>query len=155
MSARGGSAGGEQPDHSSIANFLVRHQQASSREFFLRLVYGLVGRKGITNGVVAGDATVIEVAANRFSMLSQEAAEQAAAEAQASAAQQPDDPGRAHAALLTDLGVHAATLGSLQWPRPAPARSRRATTYPICHRRPHSPPHFPPRSSLHPTTGLR
>ncbi len=46
--------GGEQPDHSTIGNFLVRHQQAISRELFISLVRDLVGRKGITNGVVAG-----------------------------------------------------------------------------------------------------
>jgi transposase len=85
--------GGEQPDHSTIGNFLVRHQQEISREFFLRLVHDLVGRKGITNGVVAGDATVIEAVTSRFSMLSQEAAEQAAAEAEQAVEQHPDDPG--------------------------------------------------------------
>jgi transposase len=82
---------GEQPDHSTIGNFLVRHQQEISREFFLRLVHDLVGRKGITNGVVAGDATVVEAVASRFSMLSQEAAEQAAAEAKQAAEQHPNE----------------------------------------------------------------
>jgi hypothetical protein len=90
--------GGEQPDHSTIGNSLVRHQQAISRDLFIRLVHDLAGRKGITSGVVAGDATVIQAAASRFTMLSQEAAEQAAAAAKKSADRQPDDPGRAHAA---------------------------------------------------------
>jgi len=90
--------GGEQPDHSTMGNFLVRHQQQISRELFLGLVHDLVGRKGITNGVVAGDGTVIEAAASRFTMLSQEAAEQAAAEAKASADQKSDDQELAQAA---------------------------------------------------------
>jgi transposase len=90
--------GGEQPDHSTIGNFLVRHRELISREFFLRLVHDLVGRKGIPNGVVAGDATVVEAAASRFTMLSREAAEHAAVEAQAAAVQHPEDPERMQAA---------------------------------------------------------
>ncbi|MGD0949418.1 MAG: transposase [Candidatus Binatia bacterium] len=70
--------GGEQPDHSTMGNFLVRHQQQISRELFIRLVHDLAGRKGIHNSVVAGDGTVIEAAASRFAMLSQEAAAHAA-----------------------------------------------------------------------------
>jgi hypothetical protein len=50
--------GGELLDHSPIGNFLVHHQEVISRDLFLRWVHDLVGRKVVSNGVVAGDATV-------------------------------------------------------------------------------------------------
>lgn len=108
--------GGEQPDHSTIGNFLVRHQEAISRELFISLVHDLVGRKGITNGVVAGDGTVIEAAASRYTMLSQEAAEQVAAEAKKSADQQPADQGLAQAARQAEeIAAVARQRGARRW----------------------------------------
>lgn len=85
--------GGMQPDHSTIGDFMVRHQKQITREFFDTLVRDLVGRKGIKNATVAIDGTVIEAAASRFDLLSREAAEQAAGKARDVCGQQPEaDP---------------------------------------------------------------
>ncbi len=83
--------GGQQPDHSTIGDFLVRHQEEIKEEYFNRLVRDLVGRKGITAGVVAGDGTVIEASASRYAMLTQEAAEKAATKAREAAERDPND----------------------------------------------------------------
>ena len=84
--------GGQQPDHSTIGDFLLRHQQQVTKEFFATLVRDLVGRKGIKNAVVAGDGTVIEAAASRFELLNREAAEHAAARAKEACARHTGDP---------------------------------------------------------------
>jgi transposase len=84
---------GQQPDHSTIGEFLIRHRLEIPKEFFEALVRGLVKRQGIKNGVVAGDGTVIEAAASRFELLSQEAAEQAAGKAKDAAEHHPHDAG--------------------------------------------------------------
>lgn len=65
--------GGQQPDHSTIGDFITRHAAVLTEEFFSELVRGLVHRRGIAAGVVAGDGTVIESAASRFGMLRREA----------------------------------------------------------------------------------
>ena len=65
--------GGQQPDHSTIGDFITRHAAVLTEEFFDELVRGLVHRRGIAAGVVAGDGTVIESAASRFGMLRREA----------------------------------------------------------------------------------
>jgi transposase len=83
--------GGAQPDHSTIGEFLIRHRVEITKEFFEALVRSLVKRQGIKNGVVAGDGTVIEAAASRFELLSQEAAERAAGKAKAAAEHDPHD----------------------------------------------------------------
>jgi transposase len=114
--------GGQQPDHSTIGNFLVRHQQQISRALFIRLVHDLAGRKGIKNSVVAGDGTVIEAAASRFTMLSQEAAEQAAAEAKKAADQRPDDQGLAHTAQQAEEIAAVARQRIVQGRRPRRGR---------------------------------
>jgi transposase len=118
--------GGEQPDHSTIGNFLVRHQEEIRRELFISLVHDLVGRKKITNGVVAGDGTVIEAAASRFTMLSQEAAEQAAAAAKESANQQPDDQERAQAAQQAqEIATLACERAARRWRQSIEAKHAR------------------------------
>ena len=66
--------GGQQPDHSTIGDFVTRHSAVLTEEFFGELVRGLVGRRAIGAGVVAGDGTMIEAAASRFGLLRQEAA---------------------------------------------------------------------------------
>jgi transposase len=83
--------GGQPPDHSTIGEFLIRHRLEITKEFFAALVRGLIKRKGIKNGVVAGDGTVIEAAASRFELLNQEAAEQAASQAKDAAERHPHD----------------------------------------------------------------
>lgn len=84
-------AGGEQPDHSTIGDYLNRHAALLTEEFFKALVADLVQRLGIRNTTVAGDGTVIEAAASRYHLLSLEAAEQEAARAKAKAEKYQDD----------------------------------------------------------------
>lgn len=100
--------GGLQPDHSTVGDFLARHKEQISKEFFTALVRDLVGRKGITNGVVAGDGTVIEASASRFELLSQEAAAQAAEKAKETAARQTHDEELAHHAQQAQAIAHIA-----------------------------------------------
>jgi transposase len=83
--------GGDQPDHSTIGDFLERHREQITREYFEEVVRGLVTRKKIHAGVVAGDGTVIEASASRFELLSREAAERVAATTKTAAADAPED----------------------------------------------------------------
>ncbi len=83
--------GGHQPDHSTIGDFIDRHSKALSQEFVIGLIAGLIKRKRLQPGVVAGDATVIEAAASHYQKLSEEAAQTAAEMAQQTADADPDD----------------------------------------------------------------
>jgi transposase len=83
--------GGNQPDHSTIGDFLERHKEHIHREYFIELVRGLVLRKKIQVGVVAGDGTVVEASTSRFELLSREAAEKAAEQVKAAADEKPED----------------------------------------------------------------
>jgi len=83
--------GGNQPDHSTIGDFLERHKGQIHQEYFRELVSGLVVRKKIQAGVVAGDGTVVEASASRFELLSREAAERVAEKAAAAAQEKPED----------------------------------------------------------------
>jgi transposase len=88
--------GGLQPDHSTIGNFLVRHQEILSESFFLSLTGDIIKRLRLRPDECAGDGTVIEAAASRYRRLSAEAAKEAAHEARERADKSPDDP-EAHA----------------------------------------------------------
>jgi len=113
--------GGQQPDHSTIGEFLIRHRVEITKEFFAALVRGLVKRKGIKNGVVAGDGTVIEAAASRFELLSQEAAEHAASQAKAAVERHPHD------AELEQRAQHADAVACVARQRAA-ERARKGRT---------------------------
>jgi len=81
--------GGQQPDHSTIGDFIERHKAVLSEEFFAGLLRDLVGRKGVKPGGTTGDGTVIESMASRYRLLTAEAAEQAAERARQAALEQP------------------------------------------------------------------
>jgi len=83
--------GGKRPDHSTIGEFIQRHQAVLTEEFFITFVQTLVRRLRIAPGMVAGDGTVVEAVASRYATLRREAAQRAAAQAQARAAAAPDD----------------------------------------------------------------
>lgn len=83
--------GGHQPDHSTIGDFIERHREVLSEEFVRGLVRGLIKRKRLRPGVVAGDATVVEAAASHYEKLSEEAAQVAAQRAQQKAEESPQD----------------------------------------------------------------
>ncbi len=69
--------GGQQPDHSTIGDFINMHSELLTEEFFITLTADLVKCLKLSRSTVAGDGTVIEAASSRFSMLKSEAAEQA------------------------------------------------------------------------------
>ena len=100
--------GGHQPDHSTLGEFIVRHQAVLTQEFFAALVADLVRRLRVAPGVVAGDGTVIEAVASRYGTLRREAVEQAAAAAAQAAAAAPAD--EAAAAQAAHTARVAATL---------------------------------------------
>ncbi len=69
--------GGQQPDHSTIGDFLHLHRDLLTEDFFVTLTADLVKRLRLTSSTVAGDGTVVEALSSRASMLKQEAAAQA------------------------------------------------------------------------------
>lgn len=83
--------GGQQPDHSTIGDFVNRHSEVLTQEFVLSLVKELVGRMRLQPGVVAGDGTVIEAAASHYRKLKTEAAQAAADKAREGAEVEPDN----------------------------------------------------------------
>lgn len=84
--------GGLHPDHSTIGNFLQRHRELLSADFFLRLTKQLVRQLHLRPGEAAGDGTVIEAVASRYRKLAQEAADEAVRVAQERAERHPGEP---------------------------------------------------------------
>lgn len=97
--------GGQQPDHSTIGDFINRHSEVLTQEFVQSLVQELVGRMRLQPGVVAGDGTVIEAAASHYRKLKREAAQAAADRAKEQAEARPDDD---QAQALADKAQQAA-----------------------------------------------
>ncbi len=83
--------GGLTPDHSTIGNFLVRHEDILTEDYFLSLTRQILTRLQMGVGDVAGDGTVIEAAASHYKKIKAEAAQQAAREAAEQAEKSPDD----------------------------------------------------------------
>ena len=90
--------GGQQPDHSTIGDFLQRHAAVLSEEFFLTLTKDLLRRLHLGPGEAAGDGTVIEAVASHYHLLRVEAAREAAQQAQQAAQATPADRRAAAAA---------------------------------------------------------
>jgi hypothetical protein len=86
--------GGLQPDHSTIGDFVQRHRDVLTEEFFVALVKSLVGRAKLPAGVVAGDGTVVQAATSQHRVLTLEAARAAAERARAGAERALDDEAR-------------------------------------------------------------
>ena len=101
--------GGQQPDHSTIGDFINRHSKILTHEFVLSLVRDLVRRKRLQPGVVAGDGTVIEAAASHYHKLKREAAQAAADKAQQKA---EAAPGSEQALALADKAQRAAQVAA-------------------------------------------
>lgn len=101
--------GGKRPDHSTIGEFIQRHQTVLTDEFFCTVVRGLIQRLHIAPGVVAGDGTVIEAVASRYATLKREAARQAAMAAYTAAAAAPQDE-----AVQQVAAHHAQVLATLE-----------------------------------------
>jgi transposase len=117
--------GGHQPDHSTLGEFIARHQAVLTEEFFTTLVQQLVRRLQVAPGVVAGDGTVIEAVASRYGTLRREAVEQAAAAAAQAAAAAPTDG--AAAAQAAHTAHVAATLAARSAARAAKGADPAAT----------------------------
>jgi transposase len=83
--------GGLWPDHSTVGKFVNRHRELLTGRFFEELTRKIIKATGSSASRLAGDGTVIEAMASRTSLLRQEAAEQAAAEARARADAARDD----------------------------------------------------------------
>jgi len=83
--------GGQQPDHSTIGDFVQRHGEVLSGEFFVDVTRQLAKRMNLGPGVTAADGTVIEAAASRYGALRAEAAALAAQKAREEAARDPED----------------------------------------------------------------
>jgi transposase len=59
--------GGQQPDHSTIGKFIVLHGEVLTEEFFVTLVKHLAERLRLGPTLTAGDGTIVDAAACRFS----------------------------------------------------------------------------------------
>ena len=83
--------GGLQPDHSTIGEFVQRHEGVLSEEFYASVVEQLVKRMKLPAGVVAVDGTVMQAAASHHRLLKKDAAEEAARRARVAAEQAPEN----------------------------------------------------------------
>jgi transposase len=83
--------GGIQPDFTTLARFLGRHEQYLSQGFFEELTKKLFARLRVKPRNIAVDGTVIEAVSSRHSMLKAEAARAAADAARAEAEKVPSD----------------------------------------------------------------
>lgn len=83
--------GGLCPDHSAIGNFLNRHRELLTDDFFEELTRKILQETGSDSTRVANDGTVIEAMSSRMHKLKKEAAHLRAAEAAARAEQSPED----------------------------------------------------------------
>jgi transposase len=96
--------GGLWPDHSTVGKFVNRHRELLTGGFFEELTRKIIKATGSNASRLAGDGTVIEAMASRTSLLKQEAAEQAAAQARARAnAARDDDELRREAELAEQV----------------------------------------------------
>lgn len=79
------------PDNSSICRFINRYKETLSETFFINLTRSIlkVTRSGIRS--LAGDGTIIEAAASRYSLMRQEAVDEKRKEAHAKSVANPDD----------------------------------------------------------------
>lgn len=83
-------SGGILPDHSIIGRFVQKHETQLSNEFFDQLTREVLKATGTGTCTVAGDGTVIEAAASRFSVMKEEALNKATARVQEQLAQTPN-----------------------------------------------------------------
>lgn len=102
------------PDHSTLGKFINRHAELLTAEFFEELTRKVLEATGGSTARLAGDGTVIEAVASRASLLKQEAAEQAAAEAKERARAAPDDNRLRRSAELAEQVAQTAKQRSEQ-----------------------------------------
>lgn len=86
------------PDNSSICRFINRYKETLSEAFFINLTRSIlkVTRSGIRS--LAGDGTIIEAAASRYSLMKHEAIEEKRGKALAKSNANPEDKALALAA---------------------------------------------------------
>lgn len=85
--------GGEQPDHSTIGDFVLLHASTfNDPVWFAAQTKILIRGLNISGEVVAGDGTVLESLASRFRTLNAEAAKRKAEKAARDLEASPDDP---------------------------------------------------------------
>lgn len=84
-------SGGILPDHSIIGRFIQRHASQLSEEFFDDLTREVLKVTHSSMNTVAGDGTIIEAAASRFSVVKAEALEKALDKAHDRPEGPPDD----------------------------------------------------------------
>lgn len=83
--------GGLTPDHSTIGNFITRHEAELSGESFEALTRQLLKRLKIRGTDVAGDGTVIEAMASRYHVLKEEALREQVARMRKQAVAEPEN----------------------------------------------------------------
>jgi hypothetical protein len=83
--------GGRRIDHSTIGNFVLRHEAALGKEFFASVAAWVIHQLGVRAGVSSIDGTVIESAASHWAAIKAEAVKQQALEARSAAAAEPDN----------------------------------------------------------------
>lgn len=83
--------GGIQPDFTTLARFLERHERYLTESFFAELTKKLMARLKVKPKNIAVDGTVIEAVSSRHSMLKAEAARASADAARAEALKAPSD----------------------------------------------------------------
>jgi transposase len=83
--------GGQMPDHSTIGNFITRHEDILTDDFFTKTLKEITKAIKINLNEAAGDGTTIQSMASRYKMLSEEAAREAAKKAREKANKNSDD----------------------------------------------------------------
>lgn len=100
--------GGIQPDHSTIGNFIVRHKEELTEEFFVQSTRTIAAKLKVASGTAAIDGTVIEAAASHYKTLTAEAAREAVKKAQTAAQKVPTDAEAAAKAAAAEQAAKVA-----------------------------------------------
>ena len=116
------------PDHSTLGKFIHRHRETLTEQFFEELTRAVLKAIGGNTSRLAGDGTVIEAVSSRASMLKQEAAEQAAAEAKARADAAPEDDSLKRQAAMAQQAAETSKQRSEDRKR----KGRKNTDAPVC-----------------------
>ena len=100
--------GGLHPDHSTIGNFIVRHEALLSDQFFVSATQALAKKLGLRDGEAGLDGTIVQAASGLRSIAKKETLEEEAAAARKEADSTQDDALAQRAARL-EQAVEIAT----------------------------------------------
>jgi transposase len=94
--------GGNQPDHSTIGNFILENADYLTQDFFVEVTAGVARNAGLRGGITAIDGTVAQAVASAYKCVKAEAARERAEALRAEAAAAPGNAALAAKAEQAD-----------------------------------------------------